>query len=69
MNPETYDQTGSFLYQTFTGITTLSDNTIKDIQALFETYNNLLSFILSKVDITLLEAIGLCDTVFPFTDV
>ena len=47
-NETLHDKTGSFLWQVSTGVTALSDGAIKDIQSLFETYNDLLSFILAK---------------------
>ena len=67
-NETLHDKTGSFLWQVSTGVTALSDGAIKDIQSLFETYNDLLSFILAYVDVTLTEALGLCDAVFPMYD-
>ena len=67
-NETLHDKTGSFLWQVSTGVTALSDGAIKDIQSLFETYNDLLSFILAYVDVTLPEALGLCDAVFPMYD-
>ena len=67
-NESLHDKTGSFLWQVSTGVTALSDGAIKDIQSLFETYNDLLSFILAYVDVTLTEALGLCDAVFPMYD-
>ena len=68
-NETLHDKTGSFLWQVSTGVTELSDGAIRDIQSLFETYNDLLSFILAYVDVTLTEALGLCDAVFPMYDV
>ncbi len=67
-NETLHDKTGSFLYQVSTGVTALSDGAISDIQSLFETYNDLLNFILAYVDVTLTEALGLCDAVFPLYD-
>ena len=67
-NETLHDKTGSFLYQVSTGVTALSDGAINDIQSLFESYNDLLNFIMAFVDVTLNEAIGLCDSVFPLSD-
>ena len=67
-NETLHDKTGSFLYQVSTGVTALSDGAINDIQSLFETYNDLLNFILAYVNVTLTEALGLCDVVFPLHD-
>ena len=64
-NEALHDKTGSFLYQVSTGVTALSDGAINDIQSLFESYNDLLWFILAYVDVTFTEALGLCDAVFP----
>ena len=67
-NETLHDKTGSFLASAFASITQLSDGAINDIQSLFETYNDLLWFILAHVDVTFNEALGLCDTVFPIHD-
>ena len=63
-----FEHTLSFLSSIFSGITQLSDGTIQDIRQLFETYNDLLWFILGNVDVTWTEALGLCDAVFPLYD-
>ena len=63
-----FEHTQSFLSSIFSGITQLSDGTIQDIRQLFETYNDLLWFILGNVDVTWTEALGLCDAVFPLYD-
>lgn len=68
-NETLHDKTGSFLYQISTGVTELSDGAINDIHSLFESYNDLLNFIMAFVDVTLNEAIGLCDAIFPLGDV
>ena len=62
------DKTGSFIASVSANISELSDGTIQDIRQLFETYNDLLWFILGNVDVTWTEAIGLCDAVFPLYD-
>ena len=67
-NETLHDKTGSFLASTFASITQLSDGAISDLQALFESYNDLLNYIMAFIDVTLDEALGLCDTVFPMHD-
>ena len=63
-----HDKTGSFLASVSANISELSDGTIQDIRQLFETYNDLLWFILGNVDVTWTEAHSLCDAVFPLCD-
>ena len=67
-NETLHDKTGSFLASVSANITQLSDGAIQDIRQLFETYNDLLWFILGNVDVTFNEALGLCDAVFPLYD-
>ena len=67
-NETLHDKTGSFLASVSANITQLSDGAIQDIRQLFETYNDLLWFILGNVDVTFNEALDLCDAVFPLYD-
>ena len=64
-NQTLHDNTGSFIASTFASITELSDGAINDIQSLFEGYNHLLNYIMAFVDVTLNEALGLCEVIFP----
>ncbi len=64
-NQTLHDKTGSFIASTFASITELSDGAISDIQSLFESYNDLLNYIMAFIDVTLNEALGLCEVIFP----
>ena len=67
-NETLHDKTGSFLASVSANITQLSDGSIQDITQLFQTYHDLLWFILGNVDVTWNEALALCDAVFPLYD-